>query len=113
MKHFTVALGILFLAAACAAQKPDPSQYPIVVHVSASQLESIGINEFQTLTVTIGAKHYLLWGGLISGNMLDPGDYPARLILDEHKTSYVSSQAYEFLFPDGKTWKCYLAGESE
>jgi hypothetical protein len=113
MKHFTAALGFLFFAVACAAQKPDPSQYPTVVHVSASQVESEGLNEFQTLTVTIGGKHYLLSGSLISGSLLDPGDYPAKLISDVHKTSYLSSQEYELLFPDGKTWKCTLAGESE
>jgi hypothetical protein len=113
MKHFTASLCFLFLAATCAAQKPDSSQYPTVVHVSASQVESEGVNEFQTLTVTIGGKHFLLWGSLISGSLLDPGDYPAKLISDVHKTSYLSSQEYEFLLPDGKTWKCNLAGESE
>jgi hypothetical protein len=113
MKHFTAALYFLFLAAACAAQNADSSQYAILVHVSATQVDSGGSYLIQTLTVTIGGKHYLLWGNLISGSLLDPGDYRAKLIADVHKTNYLTSQEYEFLLPDGKTWKCNLAGESE
>ncbi len=110
MKRFIAVLSFLCLAAACAAQKPaNPSQYPIAVHVSAVKVQS----SIQTLTVTIAGKHYLLWGPLISGSMIDPGDYRAKLTTDVHKTSYLSSQEYEFLFPDGKTWKCFLTGESE
>jgi hypothetical protein len=35
--------------------------------------------------------------------LINPGDYPARLTVDEHKTTYESRQSYEFLFPDGTT----------
>ena len=114
MKHFIAILGFLCLAAACAAQKPvkhDPSQYAITVHVSAT--EGSYSDQKQTLTVTIADKHYLLWGALIDGSLIDPGDYRAKLIQDEHKTTYRTLQWYEFLFPDGTTWKGWLSGESE
>jgi len=108
---------LCFAVAGAAAQKPaknDPSQYLIAVHVSASEsdLSNPG-GATQTLTVTIAGKHYLLRGFLISADLIDPGDYRAKLITDEHKASYLTRQEYEFLFPDGKTWRCGLVRESE
>jgi len=41
------------------------------------------------------------------------GDYKAKLVRDEHKTSYESAQVYEFLFPDKKTRRFEVVGQSE
>ncbi|MGB8030768.1 MAG: hypothetical protein WCF30_14025 [Terracidiphilus sp.] len=119
MKQLAAVLGFLSLAAASAAPahaasaKADPSQYTIVAHVSASEMDTIAGTPVMTLTVTIDGKHFLLRGFPISHSLLDPGDYHARLITDLHKTSFLSSQEYEFLLPDGTTWRCGLAGQSE
>jgi hypothetical protein len=36
------------------------------------------------------------------------GDYKAKVVQDEHKNTYASSQAYEILFPDKKTRQYYV-----
>ena len=45
--------------------------------------------------------------------MLEIGDYKAKLIRDEHHTKYDSLQVYEFLFPDKKTRKFEVVGQTE
>ncbi len=37
--------------------------------------------------------------------MLDPGDYPAKLVTDTRKTPFESIEEFEFLLPDGTTRK--------
>ena len=39
--------------------------------------------------------------------------YKARFVQDEHRTSYDSFQEYEFLFPDKKTRKLLVPGQTE
>jgi len=103
--------------AVAANSKPDPSQYTLTVHVSAAEYAPHYDVANQILTVTIGGKHYQLWGGTISSKnkyaLINPGDYPARLTVDEHKTSYESLQKYEFLFPDGTTRGFNVLAQSE
>ena len=45
--------------------------------------------------------------------LLALGDYKAKLVQDVHKTTYESSQAYEFLFPDKKTRRFFVVGQTE
>jgi hypothetical protein len=45
--------------------------------------------------------------------LLALGDYKAKLVQDQHKSAYESSQAYEFLFPDNTTRKFTVVGRSE
>jgi len=103
--------------AVAASSKPDPSQYTLTVHVSAAEYAPHDEVSNQILTVTIGGKHYRLWGGTVSSKnkfaLINPGDYPARLTLDQHKTSYESQQRYEFLFPDGTTRGFDVVAQSE
>jgi hypothetical protein len=117
LKPFAVALSLLLLLAApqarAAAAKADPSAYTIAVHVSESDVGVIGGTSYEDVIVTIAGKHYRLRGSLTSGSLINPGDYHARLITDTHKTSYLTEQEYEFLFPDGATWRCSLAGQWE
>jgi hypothetical protein len=45
--------------------------------------------------------------------LLALGDYKAKLVKDEHKTTYGSNQVYEFLFPDKKTRQFTVVGQTE
>jgi len=46
-------------------------------------------------------------------NLLALGDYKAKLVKDDHKTPYESIRMYEFQFPDKKTRKFAVAGQTE
>jgi len=99
--------------------KNDPSKFPIVVHVSASAYPPNELDDYNSsgraardeiLTATIDGKHYKLLGptsnprvDVCCNGLINPGDYRAKLIQDEHKTSYESLQKFEFFFPDGTT----------
>jgi hypothetical protein len=117
VKPFAVALSLLLLVGAvqarAATMKADPSAYTIAVHVSESDVSLNGGSSYEDVIVAIAGKHYRLRGSLTSGSLINPGDYHARLINDTHKTSYLTEQEYEFLFPDGATWRCSLAGQWE
>ena len=73
----------------------------------------------QMLSVIINGKKYELEGDALKGTreggvtLLALGDYKAKLVLDVHKTTYESSQIYEFLFPDNKTRKFLIVGQTE
>jgi hypothetical protein len=62
----------------------------------------------QKLEVIIDRRKYELEDSTLEANLeagvtlLALGDYKAKLVRDLHKTTYESSQAYEFLFPDKK-----------
>jgi hypothetical protein len=119
--------------ALAADAKNDPSQFPLAVHVSASayapspSYDSLygPFNKFsQIVTADINGKHCQLYGptftgpkapgGLYGGNgLLNLGDYHARLITDEHKTSYESVQEFEILFPDGAMRRFSVISQSE
>jgi hypothetical protein len=46
-------------------------------------------------------------------SLLALGDYKAKLVQDVHETTDESSEAYEFLFPDNKTRKFFVVGQTE
>lgn len=105
-----------------AAAKPD--EYSINVHVSSSHWVMapavlVGPEPVLTLNVVIDGKKYELEAPAPKANLeagvtlLLPGDYKAKLVQDQHKTAYESSQAYEFLFPDKKTRKFIVVGQAE
>jgi hypothetical protein len=104
---------LLLLATFALAADPNPADYAITVHVSASRIALAG-NEipFQELIVTIDGKKYELRCRNVNA-LLPVGDYKATLVRDEHKTVYDSSQSYEFLFPDKKTRKYDVVGQTE
>ena len=117
-----VLLVLLLLSTFCWAQ-PYPDQYSINVHVSSSRWfnapDGTGSRALQRLSVTIGGKKYELeyfsrLSTVGSGvAVLVPGDYKAKLVKDEHLTAYESTQIYELLFPDKKTRKFIVVGETE
>jgi hypothetical protein len=110
----------LSAAALAANTKADPADYPLAVHLSASSYAPGPSLLSEILTATIDGKHYELEGPASSakifthGNgLLNPGDYHARLSMDQHKTSYESVQQFEILFPDGTTRRFAVIGQSE
>ncbi len=115
MKNIALVL-VLLVSVLSWTQKrpPNPSDYPITVHVSSAQLRDFNGMLVQKLSVTVNAKKCELMaqsrGGWV---LLKLGDYPARLVEDKHKTAYESSRKYELLFPDNTTRGFWVNGESE
>jgi hypothetical protein len=48
-----------------------------------------------------------------TGTIFAIGDYEAKLVKDERKTTYDPIQVYEFLFADKKTRKFEVVGQTE
>jgi hypothetical protein len=68
----------------------------------------------QKLNVLVDGKKYELTAlATKRGGLLTPGDYKARLVRDEHQSAYEASQEYEFQFPDKKTRKFFVTGQTE
>jgi len=121
MKKLVLAV-LLFPTFALAA--PNSEEYTIKVHVTASHW-SLAASIFgnpepvQKLEVTIEGKKFVLEAPALRGDLghgvtlLALGDYKAKLVQDVHKSTYESSQAYEFLFPDNKTRKFFVVGQFE
>lgn len=106
---------LLFATLTSATPPPGASpqgDYNIVVHVTSSYYVPYNGNVEQWLDVVIDGKKFKL-SDSANGYVLAPGDYKARLIRDDHKTPYESYRMYEFLFPDKKTRKFHLVGQSE
>jgi hypothetical protein len=114
MKSYTLILMLLFVSlfvplagATSGSTTSGSTDYPISVHVVSSLL----VGGYFQLNVVIEGKKYYLQG--VYDGVLSPGDYKAKLVKDEHKTSYEANQTYEFLFPDNKTRRYVLIGQSE
>jgi len=108
----TATLFVLLLLATVAPAAPSPDEYSINVHVTSSY--SLGAGH--GLDVVINSKKYQLSGfsgATRPGLLLALGDYKAKLIKDKHLTAYQLDQEYEFLFPDNKTQKFVVEGQSE
>lgn len=68
----------------------------------------------QQLSVVVDGKNYNLESQTaVPYRLLVLGDDKAKLVKDEHKTAHDSYQVYEFLFPDEKTRKFAMVGQSE
>jgi hypothetical protein len=100
---------VLLCSAWAWAGNPNPAEYRLNVHVSSSRLTE---GSRPWLSAIIDGKKCELQG-VGTEAVLAPGDYKAKLIKDEHKTSYDSFQVYEFLFPDMKTRQYHLVGITE
>jgi hypothetical protein len=122
MKKIALCIVLLFSTFSWAA--PSPDEYSINVHVSSSHWIMspailVGPEPFLRLNVIIDGKKYELEAPTTKANLeagvtlLALGDYKAKVIQDVHKTTYESSQAYEFLFPDKKTRKFMVVGQTE
>jgi hypothetical protein len=113
MKKLTLAI-LLLLSTVTLAADPNPADYTINVHVTTSRMviEVASTGFDQRLDVIIDGKKYVLESGQVNV-LLALGDYKAKLVRDEHRTTYDSRQTYEFLFPDGKTRRFEAVGLSE
>ncbi|HTS38158.1 MAG TPA: hypothetical protein VMH04_20955 [Candidatus Solibacter sp.] len=107
---------LLLSAGAWSADVPNPAEYTVNVHVVASRVTTeygSRINSiFQVLNVVIDGQKYELKCQTSNG-LLALGDYKARLVTDEHKTAYDSTQIYEFLLPDKKLRRFEVTGQLE
>ncbi len=103
---------IAVLLATLAPASPAPEDYPINVHVTKTYIVSGHDYRQLELDAVINGKKYRLRDN-DDNWLLAPGDYKAQLILDKHDTAYESLQRYELLFPDRKTRKFWVAGQSE
>lgn len=106
----TLVVTILFLMSSLAwAGSTDPTDYTVNVHVSKSYYGSHGEQRLKVLID--GHKCELSATG--DTMLLALGDYKARLVKDEHRGTYAVHKVYEFLFPDKKTRKFWLVGQTE
>lgn len=106
---------LLLSAFSFAANKPNPADYNVDVHVSASSLDE---GAFPFLNVIIDGKNYLLRSekGTVNRDgaaIIVLGDYKAKVVVDVHNSAHELTQVYEFLFSDGKTMKFDVVGISE
>ena len=108
MKKIALAILLLFSALSWAGTEPNPAEYTVNVHVRSSSIASGSL----ILDVVIDGKNYEL-SGYMGGMLLALGDYKAKLVKDEHKTTYGFNQVYEFLFPDKKARQFVVVGQSE
>ena len=108
----------LLLISAFGWAQSGADDYPVHVHVITSQWvvvpTSIGPQSAQRIGVVIDGKKYELEAearGRIA--LLNLGDYKAKLIEDNHKTTYEATETYEFQFSDKKTTKFVVVSQSE
>jgi hypothetical protein len=107
-----VVLLVLLLLGTIVPAARTPEEYPITVHLTSSYFLGGVVSHGQGLDIVIDGKKYALAGDSDVA-LLALGDYKAKLVKDEHKTSYESFQEYEILFPDKKTRKFTVVGQSE
>ncbi len=117
MNRIVLLVMMMFLPAyAWSASDTNPAEFTVNVHVAASRVAiemRIGSDvQYQVLNVVIDGKKYELKCRSMNG-VLALGDYKAKLIKDEHKTAYDSSQVYEFLLPDKKLRQFEVTGQTE
>ena len=90
-----------------AADKPNPADFTVKVHVTSSGSYEIcgggSCTSFQVLETVIDNQPIELQSG--AGGVLKLGDYPARLLASwrepKHPNSYDIYRGYDLLLPDG------------
>jgi hypothetical protein len=107
------ALLFLLSAFAWAGSNSNPAEYTVNVHVSTSRMVPEAGARFQRLDVIIDGKKYELESEKPVNVLLSLGDYKAKIVQDDHKVTYDSYKIYEFLFPDQKTRKFIVVGQTE
>ena len=109
MKRIAITL-LIVSTFAWAKDAPNPADYTISVHVSKSYFGERGS---QMVKAVIDGKKYELVARPDYPMLLALGDYKAKLVKDQHRGTYSYQQEYEFLFPDQKTKKFRVVGQSE
>jgi hypothetical protein len=105
-----------------AADKPNPADYTIKMHISASRLRTECANDLcrnilYADTILNGKKIELLGVAVIFQKTLElivPGDYPAKLLKNIHNSdSTLFNQEYDLQLPDNIVWHCCTTGITE
>jgi hypothetical protein len=123
MKMFIAVLfALLWTAFARAAETPNPADYTIKVHISASHLDTrcvsgVCSNLLYADTLLNGKKLQLSGNAVIVKKtlmLIAPGDYMAKLIKDvDNSNSSLFNQEYDLLLPGNIVWQCFTTGVSE
>lgn len=111
---------LLAPALAFAADKPNPADYTVTIHVQSSHLIDICSSDIkgatcgwtQSLTVLIDGTKYEIMDQRYDNAVLRLGDYKARIVKDDTSRAYEYTRTYELLFADGATRKYNVIGES-
>lgn len=117
------AAAFLLMAFSLTAYANDSKDYPIKVHITASELKSDCYNagqgtncpNVQFLTAVIEGKKYTLKHKALVHALypIHPGDYSARITKDEQKGAGQYEREYEIFFSDGKAEEYLVVGEFE
>jgi hypothetical protein len=123
MRKFVAILFLLLCSTFVrAAQKPDPADYTVKVHISASHLKTECANgicgNILSFHSVLNGKRIELSGiaVIVQKTLMPivPGDYPAKLLRDIHNSdSTLFNQQYDLLLPDNIVWHCYTTGVTE
>jgi hypothetical protein len=118
-----VVLPMLLLTTVVALAAPNPSEYPLSLHVSASRLVPNHGETAQELDVIVGGTKYELSGNPLSNSgkgirvlhvgLIPVGDYKAKLIKADFKPDYLLFLSYEILLPDGTSAMFSVVGQTE
>lgn len=115
---------LLLIPSLSLAEKPNPSEFTITIHVKSCYL----VDRFttsgptvQTLNVTIEGKKYQLgsvWkkyrmGSVDAPKILPPGDYKAKIASSSTTKTGEYDRIYQVLLSDGSDREYYVIGESE
>ncbi len=112
---------LLTVPALALADKPNPADYTIVVHVQSSRLvidcgstfKGSNCDSELQMDVLIGGKKYEIQDERPNSSVIHVGDYKARIVKEDTSHSYSYTRTYEILFPDGTTRTYAVVGESE
>lgn len=123
MRKFVAVLFLLLCATFVrAAEKPNPADYTIKLHISASRIKTecgdgLCRDILYADTILNGKKLELSGIAVIlqkTAVLIVPGDYPAKLLKDIHNSdSTLFNQEYDLLFSDNIVWHCYTTGVTE
>lgn len=129
MKRLIVVLMLLCPLMAMGQTKAVTREFPLKVHVFSSRIQLVpgdtnasvrAVNLLDLLLVTAEGKKYVLAVPLKRGIfarmdpvLIEPGDYPARIIKNETPNPGEMMRTYELRLANGKTVKALLWGMSE
>jgi hypothetical protein len=123
MKRLAALLFLVLCAAfTLAAQTPNPADYTMKVHISASHLQGdcdqLGCGTYLHADSTLNGKKLQLSGNVVRVKnipmLIAPGDYPAKLTKDVHNSNgTLFVQGFDVLLPDNIIWHCATNGVSE
>jgi hypothetical protein len=125
MKKFVAALFLLLCTTSLQAKdKPNPADFNIKIHISATQLIPTSALPSLVVDAVLNGKKVKLAGNMLLPHgihlikppflILSPGDYQIRLKEDDsEKDGSIIRQAYELLLPNRYIWECSIIGISE